>query len=149
MSHSSIVVVAVVVHRREHEFGRNTDSFHYHPIGPNIGAQTPAFANVFNMPSKTRIPEFTTRYARGTETRSRLRPPGYAVPREEVRANPRLASPLLAQLRPLLIANLRFARTAHLGRSRLRYATACQERRGIPSASANSCPPPYTPMAEI
>jgi len=65
--------------------------FHYHPIEPSIASpqrvreqqavvfdrnersewQTPPFANVLSMPSRTSIPEFTTRYARGTEIRRR------------------------------------------------------------------------------
>ena len=102
-------------------------SEHYRPISPDIDTQTLEFTNVFGISYPTPIPEFTTRFARGTEIRRR------GSRESEIGIN------LVCSTLTSLIANLRFARTAYLGR----------KRRGIPPTSANSCPPPYTPMAEI
>ena len=80
--------------------------FHCHPIGPDIGPETPDFANVFGISYPTPIPEFTTRFARGTEIRRR------GSRESEIGIN------LVCSTLTSLIANLRFARTAYLGRKR-------------------------------
>ena len=96
--------------------------FHCHPIGPDIGQETPNLANDHGLSYPTPIPKLTTRCARGTETRRR------GSRESEIGSN------LVCAALTSLIANLRFARTAYLGR----------KRRGIPSTFANSCPPPYS-----